>query len=365
MDTLTPPLYITEHDRPRTPAALLSNAQKDRLIERGFLGLYRWYTARSQETRNWNPDKSFDWRKLRQDFSEPLVRVLQGFFAVEYYTPDYVDEILNLVRRSHGRSHFQLRWGSEEEKHADTWENAVLFSRQRSPEFLEAYKHDLRANTHRSLWEGDALRNLIYTVFQERATQLNYLNLANIARGQSDKEHHKGDADPVLARVATTIAVDEAAHYNFFLEGVRLFLYYYPQRTLEAMKDVLDHFAMPASLIVPDWDTFNEAVYKAGIYGPRQYARDVVQVVFKNLGVENRKALEAGIKNTRLVPTNEGDTQLTAIWDSFDYGLVEGDVRRLHGKINKYEQDIGFDEIDPTLFVENPEWPDVPGEENR
>ena len=174
MDTLAPPLYLTADDRPRTPVALLSNQEKDRLIERGFLGLYRWYTARSQETRNWNPDKSFDWRKLRSDFSEPLIRVLQGFFAVEYYTPDYVDEILNLVRRSHGRSHFQLRWGSEEEKHADTWENAVLFSRQRSPEFLERYKHDLRANTHRSLWEGDALRNLIYTVFQERATQLNY-----------------------------------------------------------------------------------------------------------------------------------------------------------------------------------------------
>ena len=365
MDTLAPPLYLTADDRPRTPAALLSNEEKDRLIERGFLGLYRWYTARSQETRNWNPDKSFDWRKLRNDFSEPLIRVLQGFFAVEYYTPDYVDEILNLVRRSHGRSHFQLRWGSEEEKHADTWENAVLFSRQRSPEFLEAYKHDLRANVHRSLWEGDALRNLVYTVFQERATQLNYLNLAKIARGQSDKEHHQGDADPVLAKVATTIAVDEAAHYNFFLEGVRLFLYYYPQRTLEAIKDVLEHFAMPASLIVPDWDTFNEAVYKAGIYGPRQYARDVVQVVFKNLGIENRKALEAGIKNTRLVPTYEGDAQLTAIWDSFDYGLVEGDVRRLHGKIGRYEEEIGFDEIDPTVFVENPEWPDAPDEEGN
>ena len=73
---------------------MLSRQEKDRLIERGFLGLYRWYTARSQETRNWNPDKSFDWRKMRKDFSEPLMQILQGFFAVEYYTPDYVDEIL-------------------------------------------------------------------------------------------------------------------------------------------------------------------------------------------------------------------------------------------------------------------------------
>jgi acyl-[acyl-carrier-protein] desaturase len=358
MDTTVPPTTLFDELRPRTPAGLLSRREKDRLIERGFLGLYRWYTARSQATRNWNPDKSFEWRKLRQDFSEPLIQILQGFFAVEYFTPDYVDEILNLVRKSHGRSHFQLRWGAEEEKHADTWENAVLFSRRRTPEFIASYKEDLRSSVHRSLWEGDALRNLVYTVFQERATQLNYLNLLKIACGKSEKPQHRGDADPVLAKVAQTIAVDEAAHYNFFLEGVRLFLYYYPQRTLEAIRDVITHFTMPAHDIVPDWDAFNYAVYKAGVYGPREYARDVVQIVFRNLGIESRKKLEEGIKRGRLVPDklDEGKQQ-TAIWDSFDYGLVEGDVRRLHDKVIAYEKEIGRDEIDPLAFVRNPEWP--------
>lgn len=357
MDSFAPPLSIIEADRPRSPAGLLSRSYKDRLIERGFLGLYRWYTSRSQETRNWHPDTSFDWRKLRHDFSEPLIKILQGFFAVEQYAPDFTSRILNMVRRSHGRSHFQMRWGSEEEKHADTWENAVLFSRGRSPAWIEEYKYNLRSKEWREPW-GDALHNLVYTVFQERATQLNYLNLTKIARGQSDKPQHQNDADPVLAKVAQTIAVDEAAHYNFFLEGVRLFLYYYPQKTLEAIRDVLEHFAMPAHELVPDWEEFFETVYKAGIYGPREYARDVVQVVFRNLGIESRKALEAGIQKTRLVPTEDGeDMQQTALWDSFDYGLVEGDVMRLHDKIVDYEKKIGFDQLDPTLFVPNPIWP--------
>jgi acyl-[acyl-carrier-protein] desaturase len=313
--------------------------------------------SRSQETRNWNPDRSFDWRSLRQDLSDPLLQVLQGFFAVEYYTPDYVDEVLHLVRRSHGRSHFQLRWGSEEAKHADTWENALLYSGRRSRAFLDTYKGDLRANVHRSLWQDDPLRNLVYTVFQERATQLNYLNLATIARGRSDRTQHLSDADPVLATVAETIAVDEAAHYNFFLEGLRLFLYYYPQSTLEAIKDVLDHFAMPASTLVPDWDAFNEAVYRAGIYGPRAFARDVVQVVFANLGVESRKALEAGIRRGRVVPTPDGGAQLTTIWDSFDHVRAETAVIRLHDKIARNEAEVGRDAVDPTRFVRNPEWP--------
>lgn len=288
---------------------------------------------------------------------EVITTILQGFFAVEQYAPDYTSELLRLVRASHGRSHFQLRWGSEEEKHADAWENAVLFSRQRSPQWIAEYKERLKSQQW-TLPFPDAIHNLVYTVFQERATQLNYLNMMNIAQGKSTKPHLVGFQDPVLAKVAQTIAVDEAAHYNFFLEGVRLYLYYYPQKTLEAIKNVISQFSMPASHLVPDWEQFYETVYRAGVYGPRDFSRDVMQVVFRNLGIEGRKQLEDGIKATREVPTFEGDsTQQTAIWSSFDYGLVEGDVKRLHVKIEKYEQEIGFSELDPTEFVENPEVP--------
>src|SRR5438045_3141855 len=108
-----------EEQRPRTPAGLLSRQEKERLIERGALGLYRWYVSRSQATRNWNPDQSFDWRKMRSDHSVDVNTLLEGFFAVEQYVPDYTTSMVNLVRRSHGRSNFQIRWSSEEAKHAD------------------------------------------------------------------------------------------------------------------------------------------------------------------------------------------------------------------------------------------------------
>lgn len=348
MSAIIPPSSIPTGRR--QPAALLSNAEKDRLIERGFLGLYRWYTARSQETRNWNPDKSFAWLNMRKDLPNEVISIIQGFFAVEQYAPDYTSELVNLVRRSHGRSHFQLRWGSEEEKHADAWENAVLFSRQRSPQWIAEYKERLRAQQ----WHlpfPDAITNLVYTVFQERATQLNYINMMNIAKGKSTKPHLKEVNDPVLAQVAHIIAVDEAAHYNFFLEGVRLYLYYYPQRTLEAIKHVIATFSMPAATLIPDWQEFFETVYRAGVYGPRDFSRDVVQVVFRNLGIESRRQLEEGIRKTREVPDFEGNTvATTAIWDSFDYGLVEGDVKRLHAKIQKFETEIGFSQLDPSTL---------------
>ena len=135
-------------------------------------------------------------------------------------------------------------------------------------------------------------------------------------------------------------------------------LYYYPQRTLEAIKNVIGQFSMPASHLIPDWDEFSTTVYKAGIYGPRDFNRDVMQVAFRNLGIESRKKLEEGIKLGRQVPNFEGDGMVpTIIWDSFDYGSVEGDVKRLHVKIQDYEKGVGFDAIDPFEFVENPEAP--------
>ena len=54
-----------EEQRPHFPVGLLSRREKDRAIERGLVALYRWYVARSQSTRNWNPDQSFKWHAFR------------------------------------------------------------------------------------------------------------------------------------------------------------------------------------------------------------------------------------------------------------------------------------------------------------
>ena len=92
-----------EEQRPRFPVGLLSRREKDRAIERGLVALYRWYVARSQATRNWNPDKSFEWRAFRTEHSPEMNTLLEGFYAIEQYTPDYVMKILGVVKKSHGR----------------------------------------------------------------------------------------------------------------------------------------------------------------------------------------------------------------------------------------------------------------------
>ncbi|NDJ85627.1 MAG: acyl-ACP desaturase [Chloroflexi bacterium] len=342
-------LQELEEQRPSFAPGLLSRAEKDRLIERGIAGLFRWYQARSQAKRNWNPDRSFDWRNFRTDLSPELNTVLEGFYAVEQYAPDYTVRTIQMNRRSYGRSQFQIRWGSEEEKHSDLWLNTLLFSRYRSPEWIEDYQNTLREQVWQTPWD-DPLHGTLYVVFQERATQLNYLNTAIIARGKSDKPEHKDDIDPILAQAAETIAIDEAAHYYFFLEIARLFLYYYPAETVEALFDVIKHFAMPALDIIPNAKQLGEQLYRSGIYGPREFSSDVVQVALRNLGFESRAALTRGIKKTRLVPDEDGNLFDSSIFELFDYNSVELAVKKLFGKVQKYEQEVGLDAIKPTEF---------------
>ena len=176
------------------------------------------------------------------------------------------------------------------------------FPRHRSPKWIEDYQQSLRNDEWMMPWD-DVFHTIFYVVIQERATQLNYLNTAIIARGQSDSAEFKADADPILVQVAQTIAIDEAAHYSFFLEVARLYLYYFPAQALEALFDVINNFVMPGLDIIPNRAQLGEILYRAGIYGPRQYAKDVLKIALKNLSVANRRAFSRGLKKTRLVLT--------------------------------------------------------------
>ncbi|WP_084044963.1 acyl-ACP desaturase [Deinococcus hopiensis] len=341
-------LELEEHRPPVSPHRL-SRQERERLIQRSFHSLYRWYTSRSQSTRNWNPDTSFDWSAFHTNHSPEVVRIIEGFYAVEQYAPDYTYELIRLVRRGYGRSHFTLRWGSEEEKHADLWRNALLFSRARSPEWIEDYTDELRRSAWTTPWE-DPIRTLLYTVLQERATQVNYLNLARIARGEG-KGALRRDVNPILAELSHVIAVDEAAHFNFFLEGARLYMYYFPEETLSGLKDVLQSFVMPAANIVPNYESFVQVLYDADVFGKRKYARDVVKYALEQLGVKSLKALDAGVHQSRQVPGEDGALFETRVPDALNMTFVEESLERLFGRLQQFEANTYLDRVSPSTFV--------------
>jgi acyl-[acyl-carrier-protein] desaturase len=249
---------------------LLSRRERERALERSFVGLYKWYIDRSQQTRSWNADRSFEWEKFNRDHSPEMLRILEGFFAVEQFNPDVTSDITHVVRASYGRGGFQVSWGSEEMRHSDLWRNCLLASGQRDLEWIETYVDLLRSGQWTVPWD-EPTRMLLYQVVQERATQINYLNVAQIARGEHPASSLVNDTDSVLAEGARLIAIDEAAHYNFFLEGARLLFYYKPEETAEALLDVIRFYAMPARNLVPDYVGFAEALKAADVFLPRRH----------------------------------------------------------------------------------------------
>jgi len=308
-------------------------------VDRSIAALYRWYVAHSQPRRAWNPNCDFAWKEIRRDLPEDIMRIVQGFYAVEQFIPDYAVELVGLLRRDYGRSQFYLMWGSEEAKHADLWQNVLLATGYRSLESLEEYSRDLRNR----MWQlpfDDPLEMLLYTVFQERATQVSYTRLRATVSNRQDSESW----DPVLANACRAIATDEVAHYEFFLSASLLYLYYFPERFLDALTRVLAFFEMPAAVLIADYSTFIEALYRRQIFGKKTYFREVVTLVCEKLGVHPLKKLDAPMKRMRNSQASEPRLP-SSPQDIFDFDTVQTSIVGIFLRLGSFEREAGIDDL--------------------
>lgn len=323
----------------RRITSLMSAEARALAVERGILGLYRWYTSQSQRRRNWHADTCIDWRTIRRDHHDAVHTIVEGFYAVEQYTPDYVAPLLNLIRRSYGRSQWHVRWGAEEERHADLWRNALVALGRRDERWLEEYSDVLRSRDWRLPWDSP-LHMVFYQVIQERATYASYLNLASAVDGK--QPCLPTPVDTALVQACRLIAADEAAHYHFFTEAARLLIYYQPETALDAFVDVLRRFTMPARDIVPEYDRFGQVLHETGVFGRNIYYRDVVQVVLSALSLPALRALEHGVRRTREIPDNDTTRRAPALLDTLDLPGLEGKVKLLFWRNQKHLEQSGL-----------------------
>ncbi len=340
-------------DRPRF-VSLMSADARAVAIERGIAALYRWYTRHSQERRNWHADTCIDWRQVRRDHNAAVATIVEGFFAVEQYTPDYVAPLLRTIRESYGRSQWHIRWGAEEERHADLWRNCVLALGRHSESSIEAYCGQLRNREYRLPW-ASARHLVFYQVIQERATQVSYLNLGLAAAGRASRL--PTPRDEALEHICRLIAVDEAAHYAFFVEVARLLLYYEPEQSLEAFVEVLRHFTMPARDIIPSYDTFAQVLHASGVFGRSIHYHDVIQVVLSALSAPALRFLEDGVRRAREVPATDGGSRTAAFIDTIDFNAVEHKVRGLFLRTGTHLQSTGLGDLFETTW--SPAWAGV------
>jgi acyl-[acyl-carrier-protein] desaturase len=125
---------------------------------------------------------------------------------------------------------------------------------------------------------------IVYTVFQEYATKLNYQGLRKIAQDSGDM---------ALDRVLSLLARDEVGHFEFFKNGVLIHMDQDRDKVIETVNHVIKTFRMPAQDIIPDWDSRDQLIREMHIFDDKIYMRDVVVPVLKSLKIDRDELREA------------------------------------------------------------------------
>jgi acyl-[acyl-carrier-protein] desaturase len=251
-------------------------------FENQFYDLYRQFFRRAEDDRRWNVEKDIPWNKANPKVSDNIALIVESFMAVELFLPDYTSKILQLIRQSRGRAWFQANWGYEESKHSLVLEEWLLRSGKRTKKEIDTFS-DAVLNHEWELPYPTARQMMIYTTFQELSTGLNYKNLRRKAIEQGDE---------ALATGLSFVARDESAHYQFFQDGVKLYMKADRDGTLRDIEHVLTTFRMPAQSLIPDWEHRGQTIIGEKIFSDRIFFKDILRPVLNVLGT-SRHELEA------------------------------------------------------------------------
>jgi len=251
-------------------------------IENRLYELYREFFNRAEDDRRWNIQKDIPWEKCNPQTRDEIALIVESFCAVELFLPDYTSKILHLVRKSRGRAWFQANWGYEESKHSLALEEWLVRSGKRTEKEIREFS-DVVLQKEWNLPFESPRQMMIYTVFQELSTGLNYKNLRRKAIE---------DNDLALSTALSLIARDESAHYQFFQDGVKLFLKEDRDKTLEDIALVLKQFRMPAQDLIPDWEHRGKTIVGEKIFSDRIFYKDIMRPVLAVLGT-SREELSA------------------------------------------------------------------------
>lgn len=256
--------------------------------------------------RNWLPwdDLPLDeMRELGHRLSDDTVKLIEAFYGLESQVGNYVADGLDMLHKMRERRNLHLSWGLEELKHPEAFELVLEHSGRRTKVELESFRAASLSRRWRMRDEHPDLDNplgfICYGLMQERATFFNYDEMRKRIRGEygleaepSAEERERG-VEIGAAGAFGRVANDERAHYDVFLEMVRIYLRYLPKETLDTLQRVISTFSTPALRLLPDPAQLTETFERTLFYTPLKYVRKVRNVVLDALGFENKRALDS------------------------------------------------------------------------
>jgi acyl-[acyl-carrier-protein] desaturase len=120
-----------------------------------------------------------------------------------------------------------------------------------------------------SAYQLDMLHTVAYVSFQELATRISHRNTGRFTE------------DPACEALLARISVDENLHMVFYRNLLAAALELAPDRTVQAVRDVVESFQMPGSTI-EGFGRRSMAIAMAGIYDLRIHHDEVLAPVLKS-----------------------------------------------------------------------------------
>lgn len=245
-----------------------------------FRDLGRNFFDHAEEKRRWNVTADIPWSDVKlRAIDDELVDILEAFYCTEMYLPDYTARLLQLNRQNQGLAWFLANWGYEESKHSRVIEEWLIRSGRRTPQQMERLNEDILANQWQLPFETSR-QMLVYTLLQELATQLSYINLSKLTAPAGDT---------ALQRLLLLIAGDEGSHHKMFANCIKVHLEADRAETLRDIAHVVQHFEMPAHDVIPDWPRRGALIERHGVFGPRPFVRRVLLPALEHIGVDRRE----------------------------------------------------------------------------
>lgn len=240
--------------------------------------LFRDFFDRAEKKRRWNLRDDIPWNDCNPNLPPIIADVVQTFCSVELFLPDYLSKQMAEVRDNRGRAWFLANWGYEECKHSLALGDWLLKSGQRSDEQMADMDNEAADNEY-NLVTDDPRSGVVYTMMQELATWVHYMNLRKLV----DQE------DPALHRILTLISIDERSHYDFFKRLVAMYLEVDRPGMLEHIRHVANTFQMPAVNLLADSRKRANDVRELHLFDENIFLYQVLEPILAELKVTRQE----------------------------------------------------------------------------
>lgn len=314
---------IAVPDSPLLVKGPWTHEARQRALDQDVLGHIVAYFGRALQSRNWSPWHNLPLEEmsvLGHRLSQETIDLIEGFFGVEEYVGDYVQEGLMAFQYNRMRRNLHLQWGAEEARHGIAWELVLLHSHARTETQLQTYVDQVQ-DTHWSVQQHPGVESRLgstaYAMVQERATYFHYQQLRarirheyGLPRLPTAEEQQRG-YETGAAEACRLIALDELAHHSFFLKIIQSHIRYFPSLTFDVLAKVFRTFEMPALRYLPNVRHFLRAVRRTGFYSRTIHHEKVLTPILKSLGLDGQEAFEKAVTAARRLPAEyDPDSQV-------------------------------------------------------